>query len=76
MKEKIFSEMRRLNFATNHVWKFKDYIGFVEKFNPLERIEFYEVMQGLCDDGIFIAENDGATLAYRLTEKGVQKIYN
>ena len=76
LQEKIFAELRRLNFEQGHIWRFQQYCNvFVQTLNPVEKREFPNVINELCDKGIFIEEPNGSVSIYRLTEKGEKALY-
>lgn len=76
MKEKIFEELRRKEFATGHVWFFQEWNVFKYTLPDNERQLFDDTINMLCKEGIFSAEKDGSVFILRLTEKGEAVIYS
>lgn len=77
LRNKIFEELRRLNFAKDYLWKFQQYWGaFAINLNSLEQKEFQNTMIELCDDGLFQIIDNSNPPQYRLTEKGETVIWS
>lgn len=77
LREKIFDELKRLNFGSGYVWKFQQYHGtFRIYLNPLEQKNFYEVMNELCNEGVFEIITNGDIPTYRLTDIGEKIVWS
>lgn len=77
LREKIFAHLKKLNFAENYLWTPPQYLNaFLNKLNPVEKKNFSQTMQELCDEDLFTLERDSQFPSYRLTKKGEELLYN
>lgn len=77
LRETIFAHMRNLNCAENYLWTPPQYLNaFLNKLNPVEKKNFSQTMQELCDEDLFTLERDSQFPSYRLTKKGEELLYN
>lgn len=76
LREKIFAHLKKLNFAENYLWTPPQYLNaFLIELNPVEKKNFSQTMQELCDENFFISEGDSQLPSYRLTKKAEELLY-
>ncbi len=81
LKKLIFSELRNLGFKQGYIWRFQQYNMFRIELNPIEQNEFISTMNELCQQEVFLREQDyiidnAVIYRYRLTDKGEQLIWS
>lgn len=81
LKKLIFSELRNLRFKQGYIWRFQQYNMFRIELNPIEQNEFISTMNELCQQEVFLREQDyiidnAVIYRYRLTDKGEQLIWS